>query len=76
MELIKSLFDEWFASRLGSSETQLDMSFLSLRDARWNTLLIMDVSSEESLPIGTSDHRGEEIEKLDCIRCKVAWIRK
>ena len=26
----------------------------------YNTLLMMDVSSEESLPIGTSDHRGED----------------
>ena len=65
-----TLFDEWFASRLGSSETQLDMStFLSLRDATWDTLLLMmDVSSEESLPIGTSDHRGEDRTRLHTLQ--------
>ena len=39
-------------------------TFLSLRDATWNTLLIMDMSSEEYLPIGTSDHRGEDRTRL------------
>ena len=34
----------------------------------YNTLLMMDVSSEESLPIGTSDHRGEDRTRLHTLQ--------